>query len=177
MKDSAMNSFDNLQTITINRQQGSALAVGLLFLIILTLLGVTASSGAITQELITRNAKDNLLAMQTAEAGLRAAESWIRNNNQPHVDNIDVYDQGFCELNNCLDWTAAQWAANGTPAAYDSTQSTPNDITQAYYVIEIHYIRLPLDSSSSEVYFYKIYSRGTGKSAETVRVLSSIYRY
>lgn len=161
----------------INRQQGSALAVGLLFLIILTLLGVTASSGAITQELITRNTKDNLLAMQTAEAGLRAAESWIRNNNQPHPDNITVFSPGFCELNSCLDWTADEWLANGTPAAYDATQSSPNDITQAYYLIEVHFVRLPLDGSSNEVYFYRVYSRGTGKSADTVRILSSIYRY
>lgn len=158
-------------------QQGSALAVGLLFLIILTLLGLTASSGAITQEMITRNTKDNVLAMQVAEAGLRSAESWIRSNGQPKAGTGPVQGPGYCDSVQCLDWDEATWKAKGTMAEFNPGQQAPNGIEPPYYVIEVHYVRSGFGWDTSETYFYKVYSRGTGKNPDTVRILSSIYRY
>jgi type IV pilus assembly protein PilX len=62
-------------------QTGSALITSLVFLVILTILGFAASRGVIMQELLSRNFSDRNLAVQSAEAALKYAESCIRNSN------------------------------------------------------------------------------------------------
>ena len=53
------------------QQQGSALIIALVFLLIMTLLGVATMRGTRQQEIMARNTRDLNLAFQAAEAGLR----------------------------------------------------------------------------------------------------------
>ena len=55
------------------RQRGAILIVSLLFLVILTLLGVTAMTGTTMEERMAGNTRDTGLALQAAEAALRDA--------------------------------------------------------------------------------------------------------
>ena len=55
------------------RQRGAVLIVTLLFLVILTMLGVTAMSGTTMEERMAGNARDGSIALQAAEAALRDA--------------------------------------------------------------------------------------------------------
>jgi type IV pilus assembly protein PilX len=55
------------------RQRGAILIVTLLFLVILTMLGVTAMSGTTMEERMAGNARDASIALQAAEAALRDA--------------------------------------------------------------------------------------------------------
>ena len=59
------------------RQNGAALVTGLIFLVILTLLGVTAMQTSIMEERMAGNARDRNIAFQAAEAALRNAEADI----------------------------------------------------------------------------------------------------
>ncbi|HXH03937.1 MAG TPA: PilX N-terminal domain-containing pilus assembly protein [Candidatus Competibacteraceae bacterium] len=59
---------------TIETQRGSALIFGLLFLIIMTILGVTGMQGTILQEHMAGNLRDHNLAFQGAEEVLRIIE-------------------------------------------------------------------------------------------------------
>ena len=61
----------------IGNQHGAALAVALIFLLIMTLIGVTAMRTTTLQEQMAGNFNDRNLALQGAEAGLRAAEDFI----------------------------------------------------------------------------------------------------
>jgi type IV pilus assembly protein PilX len=57
-----------------NRQQGIALVVGLVILVILALLGTTAYSVATQEERMAGNARDHARAFQAAEYALRQCE-------------------------------------------------------------------------------------------------------
>lgn len=57
-----------------SRQSGVALLTGLIFLIILTLLGITAMQTSIMEERMSGNTRDRNIAFQAAEAALRDAE-------------------------------------------------------------------------------------------------------
>ncbi|MCS4502832.1 hypothetical protein KBTX_03586 [wastewater metagenome] len=59
------------------RQRGVVLAISLIFLLLLTLIGVTAMQSTTLQERMTGSFRNRDLAFQAAEAGLRAAEDWI----------------------------------------------------------------------------------------------------
>jgi type IV pilus assembly protein PilX len=57
------------------REQGVVLAIGLLILVIMTLIGVTAMTTTSLENKMAGNLKDWNLALQAAEAGLRDAET------------------------------------------------------------------------------------------------------
>ncbi len=54
-----------------SRERGAILLVALLFLVILTMLGVTAMTGPTMEERMAGNARDSSIALQAAEAALR----------------------------------------------------------------------------------------------------------
>lgn len=56
-------------------QQGSALIIALVFLVVITLLGLSSIRTAIQEERMTSNYRDHNLAFQAAEAALRAGEA------------------------------------------------------------------------------------------------------
>lgn len=60
--------------LTISRQQGAVLFVALVFLLLLTLLGLTASSTSILQERMTGGMRNSQLAMMGSESALRGGE-------------------------------------------------------------------------------------------------------
>src|SRR5215210_6741499 len=55
------------------RQSGAVLIVSLLFLVILTILGITAMTGTTLEHRMAGNTRDYAIAMQAAEAALRDA--------------------------------------------------------------------------------------------------------
>ena len=59
-------------------QRGVVLIVSLIFLLVLTLIGVTASQSTILQERMAGNVKDRNMALQASEAALRAGETWTQ---------------------------------------------------------------------------------------------------
>ena len=61
-------------------QSGAVLVVSLLLLLVMTLLGLGASQSTRLQERMAGNQRDVELAMQGAEAGLRAAEDLLPSN-------------------------------------------------------------------------------------------------
>lgn len=62
-------------------QRGAALIISLTFLLLLTILGVTAMRSATLQERMAGNARDNSIAMQAAEYGIQQAEAILNDNN------------------------------------------------------------------------------------------------
>jgi type IV pilus assembly protein PilX len=62
------------------RQSGAALIVSLIFLLLMTLLSTSTMRGATMQERMAGNTRDYLLGFQSAEAALREAETYLRDN-------------------------------------------------------------------------------------------------
>ena len=61
----------------LRRQRGAVLVVGLIFLALLTLIGVTAFSVATQEERMAGNARDRLRAFEAAETALRECEALV----------------------------------------------------------------------------------------------------
>lgn len=59
------------------RQHGVALVLALVFLLLLTLIGITALNTTALEEKMANNTKDRNLAFQAAESALALGESWI----------------------------------------------------------------------------------------------------
>jgi type IV pilus assembly protein PilX len=60
------------------REQGTVLLVALMFLIVLTLLGLAAMTGTTLEERMAGNSRDYNIALQAAEAALRDAEADLK---------------------------------------------------------------------------------------------------
>lgn len=65
--------------INIQRQSGVALFIGLMFLLILTIVGLSSSNTAIMQERMAGNVADTNVAFQEAERTLREIEDRLKN--------------------------------------------------------------------------------------------------
>ncbi len=62
------------------RQKGVVLVVALMFMLVMSIVGVTAMQSTIMQERMAGNVRDRNLAFQAAEAALRAGELAVRGN-------------------------------------------------------------------------------------------------
>lgn len=94
------------RNINLNiHQEGAVFVTGLIFMLVLTLLGVTAMKMATVEERMSGNMRDRMLAMQAAEMGLRYAEYHVRDNdpttNSPRpIEGLSEFDtvctSGLC---------------------------------------------------------------------------------
>src|SRR5690606_23521558 len=91
------------------RQAGSALLICLIFMLLLTIIGVGAMQSATLQERMAGNSRDQNLAFQAAEAALRAGEQRLQGSLVP------VFNNSTPGLRQPVDnpGSAAFWAAYG----------------------------------------------------------------
>lgn len=67
-----------MNTDSSTKQQGVALVISLIMLLLMTLLAVGSMNTTLLEEKMAGNYKDRNLAFQAAEAGLRAGETYLR---------------------------------------------------------------------------------------------------
>lgn len=167
----------------LTSQRGSALIIALIFLLLMTLIGVTAMQGTTQQETMAGNARQRNLAFQASEAALRDGESLLTppaalppafDNStpglrQPLTPNTDL---GTFWMN--YDWTQS--------LAYGGTLGEV--IAQPRFVIEelppvsrlpgpgesVRFGALPQDQ------FFRVTARGLGGTADTAVILQTTYK-
>lgn len=96
---------------TRNRQQGVVLITGLILLVLLTIIGVTASRSTLLEERMAGNMKDQNVAFQSAEAALRVAENYLNG----------------ASLGNFVIDTNASTLAKDPTGLYSATMSTSSE--------------------------------------------------
>lgn len=75
------------------KQQGAALVVGLIMLLLLTLVGVAGMRDTLLQEKMVGNMRDREIALQAAEAALRDGEAYLNQVVLPDfANNGGIYD-------------------------------------------------------------------------------------
>jgi len=172
------------------RQQGATLVIALIFLVILTFLGVTVASNNSLQERMAGNTRQRDLAFQAAEHALKAAEGVINNtassqriyinaviaggtlptkpddlllNGQNHVNDANHWKNTF-------DWT--------TTASTQATGiSTSLLAANPRYVIEQMPSATCPDDATKTCYYYRVTSHGVGKSTDAVVILQAMYKF
>jgi type IV pilus assembly protein PilX len=170
-------------------QRGAVLVVSLLLLLVMTLLGLGASQSTRLQERMAGNQRDQELALQAAEASLRAGEALLAPT-RPFVltcgtsgSTCEAYEMGtLVDANNvALDlanqadtfWTT--WSRT-----YQNASSLDNVVGQPQFVIE-QYADVPdtlgVGDSSLDVVrkFYRATARSAGMTASSQVVVQSTY--
>jgi len=99
---------------TVRKQQGAALITSLMFLVVMTLLVISAMSGNIMEERMAGNSRDRNVAFQAAEAALRDA---MRDIQSARISGNTGFDAS-CTNGLCLPQT------DGTPIWVDLRSNT-----------------------------------------------------
>ena len=142
------------------RQKGVALFISLVFLLLMTLVGVTAIQTTTLQERMAGNTADRNLAFQASESALRVGERWLPNNLPASHANDILLDP---EL---WDGTGADRVIRN----YDERLAEP----PAVHVGPPDQIRVGLGLGSGDVTFrciHPITARGSGGTASAVVIL------
>lgn len=160
------------------KQKGSVLLVSLIMLLLLTLVAVGGMQGTILQERMTGNLRDRDLAFQAAEAALREAEVFIRDNPATIYDN----SAGLYQVNaaNRPDWRTRNITNGNGATTYGG--NFPGVAAQPVYYIEQISTFQPAGTETEAGSavppppFFRITALGTGGSANTTVVLTSVFR-
>jgi len=176
-----------------NRQQGVALITGLIFLVVLTLISVTAARMSSLEERMSGNMRDRSLAMQAAEMALRDAERDIRGGagitRAPAISGLTNFNPactaGLCYNGpagnaNGINWnTTPVWSVvnmiSAPSVAYGTNTGAIGNVVlsaQPRYIIE----GIEKNRSGATVYYYRITVRAQGANANTVVWLQEVYR-
>lgn len=179
------------------KQSGATFVTGLIFLVVLTLFGVTAMKTASMEERMSGNLRDRNLALQAAEMTLRYAEQHIRDNdsttNTPSpIDGVVDFDTactaGLCYYGAGTTPASIAWTTYCTPncpinyvagtvfrvdgVAY-TAPALPAGLPAPTYIIEGIKKTPP---GSGERYYYRITVRAQGARQGTVVQLQEIFR-
>lgn len=182
-----MTSSPSIHTAP-SRQEGAALVVGLIFLIVLALLGIGAMSINAMEERMAGNSRDLNLAFQAAESALRDAELDVLKNITPASGFDSACTNGLClpptvstPLARTIDWTNS-----GITRAYGAkTGALPLTFVSAQpkYIIEL-LSTLPAGTGqslavgikpASDGVAYRITALGIGGRPESRIILQSIF--
>ena len=180
----------NLQTR--QKQKGVTLFIGLIFLIMLSLLGLNAAQMSTLEERMSGDLRTRDLAFQAAEAALKHVEQNLATGQTvralipvpPNTTSGTVAAAGLRAINVCLPNSAVYWNGTGAPdcngtnqqyAWSTTTARTPthtlNQVaSQPMYVVE----RLPDDGSTEK---YRATARGVGGDSDAVVILQAMFSY
>lgn len=198
-----MDSIDYKPGNTSSRfsrtEQGTALVMALIFLLILTILGVTAMTTSSLQEKMAGNMRDQFMAMESVEAALRAGEQWLfdyrtrfgaTSGPPPTIcpgsddpNDPEVWSSN-CVVGSIDAQTDSWWLSNGVP--YDSIglgAAFPiNEVAaQPHYIIE--FMQIDPDSLDRNLtytkekvkYFYTISGWSYGATQSTRALSQNTY--
>jgi type IV pilus assembly protein PilX len=176
-------------------QSGMSLFPALMFLLVLSVIGVAALNSTLMQEKMVSNTKDTNLAFQAAEAGLRDAEADVIKNITGGTVFSAACARGLCtppstwaspsslDISKAIDWSNS--GLTRSYGAYTSSTALPDVAAQPQYVIEklstlpigpggsagIGLPGLPLNGGAA----YRLTVLATGVRAETRVILQSTF--
>lgn len=160
--------------ISYKGNNGSVLLVSLVFLLLLTIVGVSAMSMTNLEEKMTGNFRDHDLAFQAAESALLDAEEYVESTfdiskalTNPACSGAGCYSSsctnGLCfngtfqnsstPVSSCEAGTAKEWEDSSIWSTSSKTRSVSNQVTgtveNARYIIEFRCF-VPRDPTNAE---------------------------
>jgi type IV pilus assembly protein PilX len=188
----------------IRGQRGAVLIVSLLFLVVLTMLGVTAMTGTTFEERMAGNARDASVAQHSAEAALRRARDMIIGQTAPPplegnftttTDPAGLCVAGLCtprpyvrdtigavppEIPQGVDWSETSNSGGTTkPYATSSDADVLRGVSkQSRYIIEMFCMPLgvgSIEDAASQCRFWRFTAVGWGKNPNTQVTVQEVY--
>lgn len=178
-----------MKSLHPSRQLGAALLTALIFLVVLTLLGIGVYSTTTSEEKMARNFRDKEIALQAAEAALNEAKIWITASYntsaapsplpQPlTTDNCPSNMNGFiCEPSGITDYKSLDLFNTGSAnyATAGSNAKVPSSISpgivglsaQPRYLVILEKDSSMCGPSSATPYCFKILAQARGRMGTT----------
>jgi len=160
-------------------QRGTALVMTLVFLVLLTMLGITAINTSTLEERMAGNTKDQNLSFQAAETALRAAEVWVENTTAATQLTVNSANGIYIpSLTGTEIWDSVAWSSANV-VTYPGVPGTPasgalGDVNiRPKFIIEI--VKTESLSPGTKI-TARITARGTGASDNTVSMVQSTYQ-
>jgi type IV pilus assembly protein PilX len=176
-------------TPELHGQRGASLVIALMFLIVLTILGLVSVRSSTMQERMAGNDRDRAIAFEAAEAALRDAELDILRNLSPESPFDAACTNGLCLPSTIAtpNWQLVPWTGT-TSRVYGVASGSgayPLDVAQPpRYIIELlpdlpagagNSLNANESSSTSGGTAYRITARGWGRRGTTQVMLQSVY--
>lgn len=196
ISDASATHIRNDNGYVIAGQRGAVLITGLIFLVVLTLLGTTALQGTLLEEKMAGNLRDETLAFQAAEAALRSGERFLEQVTLPEFNGSDgLYhhacsakaedediDESFLCTTTPDPVAEMKWNAGDSReidvVAMEGVASQPR-----YFIEQLPSVPLMGDGGSAQqsgtslnANMFRIVARGTGGTETAAILLQSTYR-
>jgi type IV pilus assembly protein PilX len=124
---------DSAYQDTCNVEQGSALVIALVMLVVLTLMAIAGMQTTSIQERMAGNLRDKNLGFQAAEAALREAEMFLQSAVLPSFNGTDgLYQSSAFDRS---DWTSSTFWSNSTNS-HEYEFDISDVATMPRYIIE-----------------------------------------
>jgi type IV pilus assembly protein PilX len=173
----------------LHGQRGSSLVIALIFLIVLTILGLVSVRSSTMQERMAGNDRDRAIAFEAAEAALRDAELDILRNLTPESPFDAACTNGLCLPATVAtpNWQLVPWtgATSRVYGVASGSGAYPLDVAQPpRYIVELlpdlpagagNSLNANVRSSTSGGTAYRITARGWGRRGTTQVMLQSVY--
>jgi type IV pilus assembly protein PilX len=181
-------------TVGTHKQSGIALAIALVFLLLMTIIGVSAMSTSALQEKMAGNLKDKHWSFSQAESGITEGERILCEVYPGRIPSIDPGNttDGLYRTSNTgipiwetIDWTAGTdvFAHTSWATGYYISEPTRSFVAApAKFVIEeVQEVRDGLkgsfgySNSGKSRMLYRVTSRGVGGTANAVTILQTTF--
>lgn len=168
--------------VEASRQRGAVLAVSLIFLLLLTMIGLAAVQNSTLQERMAGSSRDINTAFQAAEAATREAEQVLQQATLPSFNGSNglfvVCDSSDDTSSKCV---APEWLDKGssgwrTLSGVAVTSRQPEYFIQKYVSVFDPQGDLAADAPPKIVDVYKVVARGFGVSDNSMVALEITYR-
>ncbi|OZG71476.1 hypothetical protein BTA51_21310 [Hahella sp. CCB-MM4] len=172
--------------LPLKKQTGAALFLSLIFLLILTILGISSMSDSVMQTKMAGAVQDSNIALQGAESALKDAESFIEDNVASLSLFTDAGNNGlYSDASTAMpdNYTDSEWTDTKSKKASAITGLSTEPRYYIQYVgivsdednTSINVNTYSHESGSGEIYGFKITARSTGGSGQTQRIIESYY--
>lgn len=172
-----------------NRQGGFVLILGMVFLVVLTLIGISNMRSSMMEERMTGGFNDRTnLALESAELALREAEKYLDgvavgpfDGSMPGLHDVKLNgdDHSFWKGSSCSA-TSFNWSS-GACSYVTSSKQLPHTAAAPRYVIERYAKalvpgKITIGTPKEYVEVYRITARGVGGQASTAVILQTTYK-
>ncbi len=161
------------------KQKGIVLVVSLIFLLLMTIIGISGMKNTVLEEKMAGNFKDRNMAFQSAESALRAGELYLFN-----TATLPIFDGSTTGLyqpttSNQSRWNTVSWSDSSQVREYpDSLNGITNKPN--YIIEELPVVSTPGGSleagTAQEFRFYRITGQAVGGTNSSAVLLQSTYK-
>lgn len=168
-----------------SRQSGVALITGLVFMVVMTIIVISALRSATLEERMAANARNRQVALQAAEAVLRDAETLFAEGAaaapfSPFTPTSFTVGctSGLCNkpaTGTTPRWQTVDWSSSAVTRTFANAASNLDGVaSQPRYIVEIFNIPINTPGQACAKVLYRITARGVGMDNSTVFVQTMV---